>query len=68
MNQTPELSYPEWFAELQKLALEQEIDWLVSENPQAHQDAFERGATPEEELASLRDFCEWRGCGCGKNS
>ena len=68
MNRASQISYAEWFAELQKLAMEQDFDWLISENPQAHLDAFEQGATPEEELASLRDFGEWRGCGCGRNS
>lgn len=60
-----EYSYEDWIAELQRLAQEQACEWLVSEEPLAHQEAFLKGLSPAEELDTLKDMGEWRGCGCG---
>lgn len=57
--------YAAWLAEFTRLALEQELDWLVPSDPEVRRAAFEQGQSPQEELAALKDICEWRGCGCG---
>lgn len=61
-------TYDAWFAEFVRLAREQELDWLVPCDPMAKKPVFNSGVSPAEELATLRDMSEWRGCGCGGGS
>lgn len=60
--------YARWLAELERLAREQELGWLIGCGADAHRAAFEKGLSPAEELAQLKDMAEWRGCGCGGGS
>jgi hypothetical protein len=57
--------YDAWFAELAVLAKERGLEWMVQKGAETHRDAFLKGASPEEELRTLADMSEWRGCGCG---
>jgi hypothetical protein len=54
-----------WLEEFTRLAIEQDLEWLVASDPSLRRAAFEAGLSPDEELAALRDISEWRGCGCG---
>ncbi|MET0658819.1 MAG: hypothetical protein ABW110_11755 [Steroidobacteraceae bacterium] len=58
-------AYEHWLAELQRLAKAQDVEWLIAPASHTHRAGFEKGSTPEEELAALKDLAEWRGCGCG---
>jgi len=58
-------SFSAWHQELQRLAQEQEVSWLISDAADAHRLAYEHGNSPAEELAELADMAQWRGCGCG---
>lgn len=58
-------TYDAWIAELQRLAAEQDLQWLVAPGSAVHRKAYEQGLSPTEELFALRDMSEWRGCGCG---
>jgi len=62
------LSYASWLAELARLAKERELEWLVSVGSDIHRAAFDKGLSPDEELAARADMSEWRGCGCGGGS
>jgi hypothetical protein len=57
-------SYEEWFDEFKRLAIAEDLAWLVSSEGESHKNAFEQGDSPAEEL----DMAEWRGCGCGGGS
>ena len=61
-------SYEAWFEEFQALAEAEDLAWLVSTTGKGHRQAFEQGDSPTEELMSLADMAEWRGCGCGGGS
>lgn len=54
-----------WKQQLRELAREQELEWAVGADVEAHRAAYEAGLSPAEELASLADMGQWRGCGCG---
>ena len=54
-----------WYEALQDLAVKNDMRWLVSDNSNEHLISFEKGLTPEEELAELENIVQWRGCGCG---
>lgn len=58
-------SYETWHRALRRLSVEQELEYLVSLEEGAHGDAFRSGLSPQEELSTLEDMAEWRGCGCG---
>jgi hypothetical protein len=57
--------YAAWLSELRRLAQERELEWLVCTGPNAHRAAFDQGLSPGEELGTLHDMSQWRGCGCG---
>lgn len=57
--------YARWLQELQRLAAEQDLQWLVSARSASHRKAYESGLSPVQELFALKDMSEWRGCGCG---
>ena len=61
-------SFEVWLARLRVLAAERELTWAVGGSGEVHRSAYEAGLSPEEELASLADLSEWRGCGCGGGS
>jgi hypothetical protein len=65
MMSTPESTYEQWLMELQQLAEEQNLSWLISARAEGHRQGYDKGLTPEGELAALADLSEWRGCGCG---
>jgi hypothetical protein len=65
MHDTDHWRFESWFAELTRLAAEQELRWCVSPSSSAHRLAFDQGLAPSEELMALKDMSEWRGCGCG---
>jgi hypothetical protein len=65
MNTPFDRSYKSWTMQLQKLAAERDLEWIVSTKPNAHRTAYESGLSPEEELTALSDMGQWRGCGCG---
>jgi len=54
-----------WYKALQKIAEKSESQWLVSADLNAHFAAYQKGHSPEEELAELDELAQWRGCGCG---
>ncbi len=54
-----------WLAQLYRLAGAEEIAWVVDGSGRAHREAFDAGHTPAQEMVSLRDMAQWRGCGCG---
>lgn len=58
-------SYAQWYRALHDLAEQQELAFLISTREGAHGDAYRAGLSPEEELATLEDMAQWRGCGCG---
>lgn len=57
--------FDQWMAQLRELAEERELQWLVSEPTIQLREAYDGGASPEDELAALAEMAEWRGCGCG---
>lgn len=57
--------YEDWHRELLRLAVERELQWIVGHSADAHRAAYDSGLTPDEELSTLADMAEWRGCGCG---
>ena len=57
--------FAQWYIELQHLALQKGVQWLVSVNPDDHFTAYKKGLGSEEELAELEEVVQWRGCGCG---
>ena len=61
----PETSYRAWLDQLIALATQQDIEWIISLEPAAHRESFDKGLSPDEELAGLAAMAEWRGCGCG---
>ena len=63
-----EVSYESWLRELVRAAKERELEWLISVESGIHRAAFDKGLSPEEELSTLADMSEWRGCGCGGGS
>lgn len=65
MSRDAEIPYDVWLAQLQALANERDLLWLVSPQTDAHHDAYSKGLTPEDELTALADMAQWRGCGCG---
>ncbi|MET0988074.1 MAG: hypothetical protein ABW034_21970 [Steroidobacteraceae bacterium] len=58
-------AYERWLMELQQLAKMQDMEWLIAPRSDTHRAAFDKGLSPGEELAALKDMSEWRGCGCG---
>ena len=58
-------SYAAWLAEFRRLAEADDLAWLVGLEVGAHRDAYRGAISPAEELQSLADMAEWRGCGCG---
>lgn len=54
-----------WFDELKQAAARRELSWLIASSPESHRKGYDKGLTPDEELNSLADLAEWRGCGCG---
>ena len=54
-----------WFDALQALAKKDDSQWLVSNSPDTHLTAYQKGQSPAEELAELDELAQWRGCGCG---
>ena len=54
-----------WHAELRQLAKKSGSSWLVSAEAEVHLAAYQKGLSPEEELAELDELAQWRGCGCG---
>jgi hypothetical protein len=54
-----------WHAELLQLAKTSDSCWLVATDAAAHLAAYQKGLSPEEELAELDELAQWRGCGCG---
>jgi len=54
-----------WHEELLQLAKKSGSCWLVSAEVGAHLAAYQKGLSPEEELAELDELAQWRGCGCG---
>jgi hypothetical protein len=54
-----------WHERLKACARENDMAWIVSDNPDGHRAAYEAGLAPEQELKELADMAEWRGCGCG---
>lgn len=61
-------SFEQWLQRLRQLAEERELEWLVCGNGENFRAAYEADRSPEEELQSLADISEWRGCGCGGGS
>ena len=61
-------TYENWIIELKRIAAKRDILWLVSEDTEAHRDAYDKGLSPGDELDVLEDISEWRGCGCGGGS
>jgi hypothetical protein len=61
----PDQTYHSWLADLERLAQEVDLGWLVSPGSETHRASWQRGLRPEEELTALQDISEWRGCGCG---
>jgi len=68
MTTRSEVSYESWLNELLCAARERELEWLVSVDSGIHRAAFDKGLSPDEELAARADMAEWRGCGCGGGS
>ena len=54
-----------WYKVLQQIAQKSESQWLVSADLNTHFVAYQKGLSPEEELAELDELAQWRGCGCG---
>lgn len=54
-----------WHAELRQVAKNSDASWLVSIDAAVHLAAYQKGLSPEEELAELDELAQWRGCGCG---
>jgi len=54
-----------WYRELRQLARQNELQWLLSSSPAHHQTSYEKGFSPDEELAELEELAQWQGCGCG---
>lgn len=65
MQQDQDVSYQCWLDELRALAVEADVQWLIGRDPMTHRRAFEQGLSAEEQLSSLLDMAQWRGCGCG---
>jgi hypothetical protein len=42
----------DWWFELRNLAEEKDVEWIISDFPEDHRDAFEDGDTVEEEFAT----------------
>ena len=58
-------SYDDWMARFRQRAIERQVEWLAECGPETYRPVFERGVAPEDELDTLADMSEWRGCGCG---
>ncbi|MEZ0123708.1 MAG: hypothetical protein AB9Q22_11945 [Candidatus Reddybacter sp.] len=54
-----------WHQALRQLAQVADSAWLVSTEAKSHFAAYQKGLSPEEELAELDELAQWRGCGCG---
>lgn len=54
-----------WLDELHRLADAEEIAWVVDRSGATHRQAYDTGSTPQQEMVTLRDMAQWRGCGCG---
>jgi len=59
------VSYDEWLARFRQRAIERQVEWLAECSPETYRSIYERGVLPEDELDTLADMSEWRGCGCG---
>ncbi|HSW19149.1 MAG TPA: hypothetical protein VLJ86_18160 [Ramlibacter sp.] len=60
-----ELRYAAWMEELQRLAHDDDMAWLLNPGSGIHREAFERGLSPLAEWWALKDMADFRGCGCG---
>lgn len=67
-TELPADGFDAWLSRLRELAAERELAWMIGATGEAHRSAYAAGLSPEEELASLADISEWRGCGCGGGS
>ena len=48
-------TFNQWWAAVQSLALDTELKYLLSSDPEAHRKSYVAGETPEDELQSLID-------------
>ncbi|MDT3670162.1 MAG: hypothetical protein ROZ37_07495 [Aromatoleum sp.] len=62
---TNEHDFDAWCDELERIAGERGLSWLVSPRKEGHLAAFQQGLSPDDELNALFDIGQWRGCGCG---
>lgn len=62
-NQHPN-TFLTWYQQLQELAGQGGLQALVS-GPDGHLAAYQKGLSPDEELAELEELSEWKGCACG---
>ena len=62
---TEQPRFEEWLNRLRALAAARDLGWAIDPSGETHQTGYEKGLAPEEELQSLADMSEWRGCGCG---
>ncbi len=54
-----------WYGELQDLASEADMQWLISSTPAQHLHSYRQGFSPEQELGELEELAQWQGCACG---
>ena len=47
------MMFDEWFVELQRLAIERDLEYLLSPNPADHREGFDAGNSPDDELDEL---------------
>ena len=52
------MEFSEWYEKLVKLAEEEDILCLVSDNAEDHREGFEDGLTPDEELDLLISYAD----------
>lgn len=58
-------AFDAWLEELRQAAARRDLSWLVGCSVESHRKSYDKGLTPDEELDTLADLAEWRGCGCG---
>lgn len=65
MPESVDAGYAAWFAGLQQRACERGLEWMVAAAPGAHRAAYDNCLSADDELSTLEDMAQWRGCGCG---
>lgn len=57
--------FNQWLSELTQLALDEGLEWMVTDSDQALRASFLAGKRPVDELIELSRLGQWQGCGCG---